>query len=105
MTCPNCGKPLKEGELYCEYCGCEIEIVSDIDMDLEMDKTIKSIARKEFDYSDDFDEDDDPSIIGMIVKSGHKIGKLFYVLLGLVALTVVFVAVHLGRKISHESSL
>lgn len=105
MTCPNCGKPLKEGELYCEYCGCEIEIVSDIDMDLEMDKTIKSIARKEFDYSEDFDEDDDPSIIGMIVKSGHKIGKLFYVLLGLVALTVVFVAVHLGRKISHESSL
>lgn len=31
MKCPNCGKELKAGQLYCENCGYEIQIVPDYD--------------------------------------------------------------------------
>ena len=31
MKCPNCGRELKTGQLYCEYCGQEIQIVPDYD--------------------------------------------------------------------------
>lgn len=31
MKCPNCGKELKTGQLYCENCGYEIQIVPDYD--------------------------------------------------------------------------
>ena len=31
MKCPNCGKELKTGQLYCESCGQEIQIVPDYD--------------------------------------------------------------------------
>ena len=80
MKCPNCGKPLKEGLLYCEHCGCEIEIVSDIDMELEMNKTIRDIAHKEFNNKSDianaeFDDDDNPSLIGFLLKRSKHIGK------------------------------
>ena len=31
MKCPNCGRELKTGQLYCENCGQEIQIVPDYD--------------------------------------------------------------------------
>ncbi len=110
MKCPNCGKPLKEGLLYCEHCGCEIEIVSDIDMELEMNKTIRDIAHKEFNNKNDianaeFDDDDNPSLIGFLLKRSKHIGKFVYVLIAVGIIAVIAIAVHMGLKISHESSL
>lgn len=31
MKCPSCGRELKTGQLYCEHCGQEIQIVPDYD--------------------------------------------------------------------------
>ena len=31
MKCPKCGRELKTGQLYCENCGQEIQIVPDYD--------------------------------------------------------------------------
>ena len=35
MECPKCGKELEEGKLLCEFCGEEIKIVPDFDIELE----------------------------------------------------------------------
>lgn len=35
MKCPNCGKEMPEGALYCEYCGEDIHIVPDFEPELE----------------------------------------------------------------------
>ena len=35
MKCPNCGKEMTEGALYCEYCGEDIHIVPDFEPELE----------------------------------------------------------------------
>lgn len=115
MNCPNCGFPIKDGMLICENCGTELEIVSDVDIDIEMHETIKGIAKEQFsdsydsedEYYDDleFDDDDNPSLIGMLVKSGSKIGKFFYVIVALLILAVLVIAIRMGFKISHENSL
>ncbi|MDO4292038.1 MAG: chitobiase/beta-hexosaminidase C-terminal domain-containing protein [Eubacteriales bacterium] len=35
MRCPRCGAPMKEGQLYCEHCGREIQIVPEFEAELE----------------------------------------------------------------------
>ena len=35
MKCPNCGKEMTEGALYCEHCGEDIHIVPDFEPELE----------------------------------------------------------------------
>lgn len=39
MKCPKCGKELKEGQLYCEECGGEIQIVPDFEPEIESEIT------------------------------------------------------------------
>ena len=103
---------LPEGKLYCENCGTELEIVSDIDMELEMNKTIRTIADEQFSTKKakkekdiEFDDDDNPSILGLLLKSGNKLGKLFYVIVAVIIVIVIIIAVKMGQKVSHESSL
>lgn len=36
MKCPNCGKELSEGSLYCEHCGEDIHIVPDFEPEVEI---------------------------------------------------------------------
>ena len=111
MKCPNCGKDLPDGKLYCDNCGTEVEIVSDIDMELEMHKTIKNIANEQFsddyEFDDDveFDDDDNPSILRILLKSGSRFGKIFYVIISVLILTVIILAIRMGIKVSRESSL
>lgn len=111
MKCPNCGKDLPDGKLYCDNCGTEVEIVSDIDMELEMHKTIKNIANEQFpddyEFDDDveFDDDDNPSILRILLKSGSRFGKIFYVIISVLILTVIIFAIRMGIKVSRESSL
>ena len=31
MKCPRCGADMKEGQMYCEHCGREIQIVPEFD--------------------------------------------------------------------------
>lgn len=35
MKCPECGSPMSEGQMYCEHCGKEIQIVPEFDAELE----------------------------------------------------------------------
>ena len=35
MKCPRCGADMKEGQMYCEHCGREIQIVPEFDPALE----------------------------------------------------------------------
>lgn len=46
MKCPNCGTDILEGSLYCEKCGCEIQIVPDFEPELENNllESLKHIA-------------------------------------------------------------
>ncbi len=43
MKCPNCGNELEEGKLLCEYCGYEVKIVPEFDIELE-DRLKESIS-------------------------------------------------------------
>ena len=135
MNCPNCGAKIPEGKLYCEKCGEELVISSDIDIELEMRHTMSDIASKEFGekssyarqprksssyssghggnvkrpknkYDDmEFDEDDNPSIIGMIFKRGSKTGWLFYVVISIVILAVVIFGLRMVRQVSRTNSI
>lgn len=41
MKCPRCGADMKEGQMYCEHCGREIQIVPEFDPALENRASIK----------------------------------------------------------------
>ena len=45
MNCPKCGKELLEGQLYCENCGGEINLVPEFETEIEksMAESIQSI--------------------------------------------------------------
>ena len=48
MKCPNCGKELTEGFLYCEVCGGEVRIVPDFEPELEsqIHETLTGVAEE-----------------------------------------------------------
>ncbi|MCR5846811.1 MAG: chitobiase/beta-hexosaminidase C-terminal domain-containing protein [Lachnospiraceae bacterium] len=43
MKCPNCGARLKDGNLFCEVCGEEINIVPDYDPDADLAVDVNSV--------------------------------------------------------------
>ncbi len=48
MKCPNCGKEILEGHLYCETCGMEIRIVPDFEPEIENSiiETLSTVAEE-----------------------------------------------------------
>lgn len=64
MKCPNCGKEMTEGALYCEYCGEDIHIVPDFEPELEenIQQIIEGIREdiEEEALSDDLAEPESP---------------------------------------------
>lgn len=48
MKCPNCGKEIRDGYLYCETCGMEIRIVPDFEPELENSiiETLSTVAEQ-----------------------------------------------------------
>ena len=48
MKCPNCGKEIPEGYLYCEVCGMEIRIVPDFEPEIENSiiETLSTVAEE-----------------------------------------------------------
>lgn len=46
MICPKCGKPLKDGNMLCEYCGEEIRIVPDFvpEIELSIEESINNMV-------------------------------------------------------------
>lgn len=105
MKCPNCGSVIPEGKLICEGCGCELEIVTDLefDVDKEMEKTLSQIAENEFADEYDIEFDEDPNLISMIIGAA-KGGKAFYVLFAFILVLIIAIAVIIGKKISSQNS-
>lgn len=95
MKCPNCNAEIKDGMLYCEKCGAELELVSDdtFSYDLEnIDFDDDTSSKKdEDDISLDFD--DDPNLISILL-SKRKNSKFIYAAVALALIVcVVFVIV------------
>lgn len=147
MKCPNCGSEIPAGKLYCETCGTELVIVDDdIDLEIEMKKTMSDIVSKEFGtetsktvskkasetsskstgsnqkkvpqkkltkeekeqkkYDEmEFDDDDNPSIIGMLFRKGTKTGWLFYVVIVIVIAVVLGIAIKMAKNVTYQNSL
>ncbi len=107
MKCPNCGNELEEGKLLCEYCGEEVKIVPDFDIELE-DKLKESIsdmlqdmAAEELRKNDSHQEPEnksvkdttnDPSAYFPTESNGVRKLQIIIIVLMLIILAVVIVA-------------
>lgn len=115
MKCPNCNAVIKEGKMYCDNCGAELQIVPDIDVEIqsEMDETLSNIVENEFYYEDedyedyednDIDFDDDPNLLSMIV-TGRAGGKVFYIVFFIVVALIIGSAIFMGHKTVEKNSI
>ena len=104
MKCPNCGADIPDNKLYCESCGCELQIVPDFDVevDREMKHTMNKII-KENHFDDDFEFDEDPSIFSLF--SGVKLsGKPLYALIGVIVVFAVVIAIIVGSGVVKQNN-
>ena len=116
MKCPNCQAEIPDDKLYCEKCGAELLIVTDIDLDMdiqhEMENTMSDIVENEFkeeDYSDyeledDLEYDDDPNFLSFLM-SGKAGGKVFYIVLAIVVVAAIAAAAYFAKQINSQNSL
>ena len=107
MICPNCGNKIKDDNLYCEKCGTEFQIVPDFDVEVdgEIDKTMRNLRKSRHD--DDFDDiefDTDPNLLSSIL-NGHAGNKIVYILMGIVLILVIAIIAVQGRKIAKQNTL
>ena len=65
MICPKCGFEMQEGQLYCEHCGMEIQIVPDFEPEIEnsISETLNTLAeeltqKEEKEKEEEIQEDD-----------------------------------------------
>ena len=79
MRCPKCGFEMQEGQLYCEHCGMEIQIVPDFEPEIEnsISETLNTLAeeltQKETEEPETTDEVQDDDFIG---EDAHIFEKL-----------------------------
>ncbi|MCM1088067.1 MAG: chitobiase/beta-hexosaminidase C-terminal domain-containing protein [Muribaculaceae bacterium] len=64
MKCPSCGKEMKEGNLICEACGNEIQIVPDFELEIEnsITETLSTLAALQDEEETVNEEPDIPDI-------------------------------------------
>ena len=81
MNCPKCGKELLEGQLYCENCGGEINLVPEFETEVEksMAESLQGII-----------EDVAPEVEARIEYRAKKSSKAFYIVGGF-AVILVFI--------------
>ena len=79
MRCPKCGFEMQEGQLYCEHCGMEIQIVPDFEPEIEnsISETLNTLAeeltQKDTEEPETTDEVQDDDFIG---EDAHIFEKL-----------------------------
>ena len=97
MICPKCGFEMQEGQLYCEHCGMEIQIVPDFEPEIEnsISETLNTLAeeltqKEEKEKEEEIQEDD------FIGEDAHIFDKLlanrkifFGATMGLTVLVIV----------------
>ncbi len=105
MKCPNCSAEIKEGMLYCEKCGAELELVSDDNFSYDLkdidfgDETLKN---DEDDLSLDFD--DNPNLISILL-SKRKNSKAIYAAVVLALIVCVVFVIVFAVNYSKQNSL
>ncbi len=112
MKCPNCGAELPKDNLYCEKCGAEFQIVPDfeVEVDGEIDKTLRTLNNDEEEqseddyYYDDIEFDSDPNIISSLLNSG-KGNKVLYIFFALILVLVIAIITIQGKKIAKQNTL
>lgn len=101
MVCPNCYAELKEGHLYCENCGAEIQIVPDFEPEIEdrMHMTLSGVA-EELSDSKPIETSPNQDALKKRDKNPGKKELLFF----LAGLIVVCIAIAAGVGISRYYS-
>lgn len=96
MTCPKCGKEMIDGHMYCEDCGCEINLVPEFEAKVEehISESIQSVVDKanlkEIDTSKNNDDED-------VVTNERRKNTIFYISTSLAAVLIfVFIAAIIG---------
>ena len=102
MRCPKCGFEMQEGQLYCEHCGMEIQIVPDFEPEIEnsISETLNTLAeeltQKDTEEPETTDEVQDDDFIGEDAHIFEKLlsnRKVFFVCT--MGLTVLVIALFL----------
>ncbi len=100
MNCPKCGRPLKEGMLYCEYCGGEVNLVPEFDAQME-----ESIAEGMKTVLDQGFEDQEPEITveEKPKRAGLSHKKAAVCLVGLMAVALIALSVWAAVYVRHRN--
>lgn len=100
MECPNCGREMTEGALYCEHCGEDIHIVPDFEPELE--ENIQQIIEG---IREDIEEEALPNDITESESSKKSLSKRkLCQLLVLIAVLVLASAVGMGTWVYRYNS-
>ncbi len=82
MRCPKCGFEMQEGQLYCEHCGMEIQIVPDFEPEIEnsISETLNTLAEEltqtEKEGADSKETDDKDQADDFIGEDAHLFDKI-----------------------------
>ena len=99
MKCSRCGRDLREDHLYCEYCGEEVKIVPDMDIEIEnsiqenLSTLIENISKEQGEPGTDSENEGSRN-------AGKKI--LLLVMAGTIA--AVLLCVFVGINLYHRNS-
>lgn len=106
MKCPNCGNLIPEGKLLCEYCGEEINIVPefDIEIDAQINETLGNIAKSFEEHGEQNhdrisdDELGENDLSGNIISFflGHR--KIFIAFAIIVLVGILAVVIHFANE-------
>ena len=102
MQCPKCNKELKDGYLYCEYCGYEIQMVPDFEPEVDGSilTSLREIQKEAFkEEKASLEEKSVADIQKEQIKWSYRLKKLkkehktaFYILAAACVLTSIFLA-------------
>ena len=102
MKCPNCGLEIPEGQMFCDNCGTEINIVPDFEPEVEneIDATLSGVA-------DELNKDDQASGKGDRRKGnsgffGEKADKIR--LIANIALVFVLIVIGVGALLFYKNN-
>jgi len=104
MDCPYCGKPLKEGRVFCETCGKEIQIVPVFEPEIEehMKNSLSDVVEL---FKDQKDGDESKRSVFVDERPIGKFNYLFAagaIMLAVVILCLVFIVKRISEYNSYD---
>lgn len=101
MKCTKCGKELKEGQLYCEECGAEIQIVPvfEPEFEHEINETLTGVAEEVVEHTDSQLE---KKQLADTKRKGKRIRKMSIPVIGIFILFLFVIQIFIYRNNSFE---